>query len=111
MTTNLLNTLPQYVVISLIVLFFLIVIGVTIGVIVGIYKFFDTVKYYIKRKFDSIGNYTSKSCLSDDKPPDTYKKTKKKYKENVSGLESKVMPDEQVVINIVDKLNELRRKK
>lgn len=68
--------------------------------------------YYITRKFDSIDNYIDKSCLSgDNKSPDSYKKQKKKYKKNISELEAKVIPDGQNVINMADKLNELKKKK
>lgn len=85
---------------------------IIIGLFITINKFFATVNYYIKRKFDSIDNFTDKNNSdNNDKPPNTYKETRKKYKKNVSELEAHIMPDEQTVVNIVDKINELKKKK
>lgn len=108
LTTDLLNTMPSYIIFFVMILALIIIIGLFIT----INKFFSTVNYYIKRKFDSIDNFTDKNNSdNNDKPPNTYKETRKKYKKNVSELEAHIMPDEQTVVNIVDKINELKKKK
>lgn len=83
-----------------------------IGIFFIIYKVIATIKYYIKRKFDSIDNYTNKNS-SDNivKPTITYKEAKNRYKKNVSELEAHIMPDKQNIISVVDKIDELRKKK
>lgn len=108
LTTNLLNTMPQYIVVFVMIIAIIIIIGSFFT----IHKFFATINYYIKRKFDSIDKYTDKNGSdNNDKPPNTYKETRKKYKKNISDLEAHIVPDEQTVVNIVDKINELRKKK
>lgn len=108
LTANLLNSVPLYIVIFVMIL----VIIILIGIFIIICKFFAIIKYYIERKFDSIDKYTTKNNSdSNDKPPNTYKETRKKYKKDVSGLEAHIVPDKQTVISIVDEINELRKKK
>ena len=108
LTANLLNSVPLYIVIFMMIL----TIIILVGMFIIICKFFATINYYIKRKFDSIDKYTDKNnSESNDKPPDTYKETKKKYKKGVSDIEAHIVPDGQTVISIVDKINELKKKK
>lgn len=85
---------------------------IIIGIFFIIYKLITTVRYYIKRKFDSIDNYINKNSSDNiDKSTTTYKEAKNRYKNNVSELEDHLMPEKQNVINIVDKIDELRKKK
>lgn len=108
LSNNLFSSVPQYVVISFIVLVFLI----TIGIFAFLYRLLDIIKYYIEKKFNSINNHTNKSSKNNNfKPPDTYKETKRKYNKDVSELEAKIMPDKQTLVNTVDRFIEYKNRK
>lgn len=108
LTTNLLSTIPQYIIVFLMVLISLFIIGIFFI----IYKIIATIRYYIKRKYDSIDNYTNKNSSDNfNEQTATYKEIKKRYKKDASELEAHIMPDGQNIINVVDKINELRKKK
>lgn len=103
LTISLLESMPQYVIISVIILCFLIVIGLLI-------LFF----YYIYRKFNSIDNHINKKYGDENHNKDnsnTYKKDKKEYKKNVCELEAKILPDGQTAVEIIDKVIEFKKKK
>lgn len=102
LTTSLFETTPQYVIIALIVLIFIIVIGL-----------FGTVFYYIYRKHNSIDNHTNKKYQkdNDNKEPDTYKIDRESYKKDVSDLGAKILPDGQTIVNMAAKIIGLKEKK
>ena len=108
LTANLLNSMPQYIVVFVMILALIAIIGLFFT----IYKLFATINYYIKRKFDSIDKYTAKNSSDDnDKPPRTYKEIRRKFKKDISELGTNALPDGETVIKMVDKINELRKKK
>lgn len=69
---------------------------------------FVAILYYIKRKFDSIDKHTDKKYQNKN-ILNTYKEDRKEYKKDITDLEAKIMPDTQTVINIVDKINDLKK--
>jgi hypothetical protein len=102
LATCLFDTIPQYVVISLIVLVFVIVLG-----------FLGIIFYYIYRKFNSIDMHTAGKYQNNynNKPsPNTYKMDKTEFKKDVSDLDAKILPDEQTAVDAMNKIIELKNK-
>lgn len=105
LTTGLSETTPQYVVITLLVLAFVIVLGI-----------FGIAFFYIHRKYKSIDNHTDKKySLNNDKDgnniTNTYKEDKKSYKKDVSDLGANTLPDGQTIVSIVGKIVPFIKKK
>lgn len=103
LATNGFTQIPNYVVISAIILCFLVIIGILLLIF-----------YYIRRKFNSIDNHTNKKYMHEnynDKDPNTYKQDKKELEKDISELEAKILPDGQNVANIADKIIEFKKKK
>lgn len=103
LATSLFNSLPQYVIVSVIILCFLIILGL-----------FILLFYYIYRKFNSIDNHTNRKYDNENHTNEnlnTYKEDKNEYKNDVSELEAKVLPDGKTAANFIDKVIEFKKKK
>lgn len=96
LTDNLINAIPQYVIISAIVFLFFVVLGI-----------FILTFYYINRKFDSIDIHIRKKYNNDN----TYKEDKEELKKDIDGLDAKILPDSQKIINFADRAFGLINKK
>lgn len=99
LTASLINTLPNYVIISFIVFCFILLIGI-LGLIF----------YALRRKYDSIDNHTNRKYSQKDNDPNVYKEDKKEYKQDVSDLGVKILPDGQTIIDFADKIAEFKKK-
>lgn len=100
LATNLFATIPSYVIKSIIAFFFLLLLGILA------FAF-----YYTHKKFKSIDNHTNRKYSNHDNEeninnPNTYKEDMKEYKQDVDGLDAKVMPDGQTVSNAANKVVE-----
>lgn len=110
LTTSLFETVPQYVIVSIIILVFIIVIGIMIA----IHRLIGIIKYYINRKFTSIDKHTDRkyqNIHNNNETANTYKEDKKEYQKDVSELEAKIMPDGQTASGAVGKIIEFVKKK
>lgn len=105
LTTSMIETTPQYIIIAIIILAFIFLLGV-LGIIF----------YYIHRKYKSIDNHTNKkyqnySNSDENKKTDTYKEDIKSYKNDVSDLGANTLPDSQTVVNMANKIVEFVKRK
>lgn len=99
LTASFFNEVPEYVIKSIIILCFLLVVWLF---------------YYTYRKYKSIDNHTNKkykNSNSYDDNSNTYAKDKKEYKKDVSELGANTLPNGQTIVTIADKIIELRKKK
>lgn len=99
LTTGLFERTPQYVIISLIVLLYILVIGILV-------LFF----YYIYKKFKSIDNHTDKKYHSKNDCLDTYRRDKKGYDKDIIELNAKILPEKNFLISLLGKLVDCFRK-
>ena len=106
LTTTFFQEMPQYVVICMIFLVFVIVIAFFLS----INHVFFTIKYWLKRKYDSIDKYIENNS-PDDNPPNVYKDMKKQYKKGVSNLGVNTLPNGKKIVKIVGKVIEFKKKK
>lgn len=108
---NLFKSLPQYVIISGIILVFIIVLAIIV-------LFFGLLKllfYSVRRKYDSLDKHTEKKYPNNnddnnDKDPPTYKDDKEELQKDSLELGVGTMPGKQKIIDLVDKAIELKKK-
>lgn len=63
--------------------------------------------FYICVKFYTLNKYIDEKYKNN--MPDTYRGIKKSFKEEISELDAKVLPNKQTITSIVDKYKELKK--
>lgn len=100
LTTGLFSEIPSYVIESVFALCFLLLIGTFLLIYYALYRKYNTINKYLKWKYKK-----------DNANMDTYKEEKSDYEKEVSDLGAELLPNKQTIINIMDKIGELRDEK